>query len=56
MENPGLDQLEDKPTFSKAALEYIIENYTRESGVRQLEKQINKALRKMVYTRMRDGL
>jgi len=55
MENTGLDQLEDKPTFSKAALEYIIENYTRESGVRQLEKQINKALRKMVYTRMRDG-
>ena len=35
------------PTFSKPAIEKIIEQYTRESGVRQLEKQINKALRKL---------
>ena len=35
------------PTFNKAAIEKIIEQYTRESGVRQLEKQINKALRKL---------
>ncbi len=32
--------------FSKATLEAIIESYTRESGVRDLEKKINKILRK----------
>ncbi|MGM9734121.1 MAG: endopeptidase La [Prevotella sp.] len=37
-------------TFTKQALEYIIEKYTRESGVRQLEKQINKALRKLAFS------
>ena len=31
----------------KDALEYIIERYTRESGVRQLEKKIAKVLRKI---------
>jgi ATP-dependent Lon protease len=40
-----------KPTFNKAAIEMIIERYTRESGVRQLEKQVNKALRKIAYKR-----
>ena len=40
-----------KPSFNKAAIEMIIERYTRESGVRQLEKQINKALRKIAYKR-----
>ena len=30
--------------FSKAALECIVENYTRESGVRELEKKINKVI------------
>lgn len=45
-ENDGLaDHPEIK--FSKPALEYLIENYTRESGVRGLEKQINKIFRKM---------
>ena len=33
--------------WSKAAIESVIENYTRESGVRGLEKQISKVLRKM---------
>lgn len=50
LDNTGLNL--DKtvqPRFSKAAIEKIIENYTRESGVRQLEKQINKALRKVAY-------
>ena len=33
--------------FSKAALEYIVENYTRESGVRELDKKIAKIMRKL---------
>lgn len=49
-ENNGLKN-EKKLSFSKAAIEKIIENYTRESGVRQLEKQVNKALRKLAYKR-----
>ena len=42
-------------TFRKATLEKIIERYTRESGVRQLEKQINKCLRKLAFYLTRDG-
>ena len=49
LENTGLNLVKPKPTFNKGAIEKIIEQYTRESGVRQLEKQINKALRKMAY-------
>ena len=33
--------------FSKPAIEFIIENYTRESGVRELEKKISKVMRKV---------
>ena len=44
-ENTGLK--DHKLTFTKSAIEKIIEQYTRESGVRQLEKQVNKALRKL---------
>jgi ATP-dependent Lon protease len=51
LENTGLNTIKPKPSFSKAAIEKIIEQYTRESGVRQLEKQINKALRKIAYNR-----
>ena len=51
LENTGLNAKELKPTFNKAAIEMIIERYTRESGVRQLEKQVNKALRKIAYKR-----
>ncbi|MDD5975584.1 MAG: endopeptidase La [Bacteroidales bacterium] len=36
----------DQVKFSKAALRAIIENYTRESGVRALERNIAKILRK----------
>lgn len=36
-------------SFKKSALEFIIEHYTRESGVRQLEKQLSKVMRKMAY-------
>ncbi|MBQ7510041.1 MAG: endopeptidase La [Prevotella sp.] len=49
LENTGLKTLADKPRFNKACIEKIIEQYTRESGVRQLEKQINKAMRKLAY-------
>ena len=34
-------------SFSRKALESLIENYTRESGVRGLEKQINNIMRKI---------
>jgi len=51
LENTGLNVPKLKPTFNKAAIEMIIERYTRESGVRQLEKQIDKALRKIAYKR-----
>ena len=43
-----------KLSFKKDALEKIIERYTRESGVRQLEKQINKCFRKMAFYLARD--
>lgn len=49
LSNTGLDTSSPNLKFTKAALEKIIESYTRESGVRQLEKQINKALRKLAY-------
>ena len=55
LENNGFTTVGEKPTFTKAALETIIERYTRESGVRQLEKQINKALRKMAYQMAKDA-
>ena len=51
LENTGQNVKGMKSSFNKAAIEMIIERYTRESGVRQLEKQINKALRKIAYKR-----
>ena len=53
LENNGLKKQFVK--FSKAALEYIIENYTRESGVRELEKKINKVMRKIALEFAREG-
>lgn len=41
--------------FSPSAIETIIEKYTRESGVRQLEKQINKVFRKTAYLTAVEG-
>ena len=41
--------------FSKAAILKIIENYTRESGVRELEKKIGKVMRKAALTFARKG-
>ena len=55
LENTGLNNIKPKVSFNKAALEIIIERYTRESGVRQLEKQINKAMRKLAFLLARDG-
>lgn len=45
LKDHGFD--ENELTFSKDALELIITRYTRESGVRQLEKKIAKVLRKV---------
>ena len=53
LENNGLRK--DYVKFSKPALEYIVENYTRESGVRELEKKINKVMRKIALEFARDG-
>ncbi len=49
LKNNGIDNTDYKITFNKSALETIIERYTRESGVRQLEKQIGKCMRKIAY-------
>ena len=53
--NTGMYSVTPRVSFNKAALEIIVERYTRESGVRQLEKQINKALRKLALILTRDG-
>ena len=53
LENNGLKK--ENVKFSKAALEYIIENYTRESGVRELEKKIGKIMRKIALEFARSG-
>ncbi len=55
LENTGLTAIEPNIKFNKNALEVLIENYTRESGVRLLEKQINKLLRKMAYQQAMDN-
>lgn len=53
-ENTGLDS-DKKLQFNRQAIEKIIERYTRESGVRQLEKQINKSLRKLAFKKAING-
>ena len=55
LDNTGLNIKGGKPTFTKATIEKIIEQYTRESGVRQLEKMINKSLRKIAYNHLLNG-
>lgn len=57
IKNSGLDNSTAPGTikFTKQATEKIIEQYTRESGVRQLEKQISKALRKIALYKARKG-
>lgn len=53
MEAAGIDKSQLK--FSKDTLEAIIESYTRESGVRELEKKIGKILRKSARQYATDG-
>ena len=53
LENNGLKK--EYVKFSKAAIESVIENYTRESGVRELEKKINKVMRKIALAFAREG-
>ncbi len=52
IENVGLPK--QTLSFSKAAIEKIIEDYTRESGVRTLDKQIGKVVRKTALKLMRE--
>jgi ATP-dependent Lon protease len=42
--------------ISKRAIEKIIEDYTRESGVRELDKKINKVLRKVTLKYAKDNV
>lgn len=53
-DNNGLST-QKKLQISKSAVETIIEHYTRESGVRGLEKQINKLLRKVALEIAREA-
>ena len=55
LENTGLNNCEEQPSFSKQAVVKIVEQYTRESGVRQLEKQLNKAMRKLAFRLANDN-
>lgn len=56
LKNTGLDTITPAIKFNKNALEKVIEQYTRESGVRQLEKQINKAMRKLALKKVMNGM
>lgn len=53
MENIGIKKGDIKIT--KAAIEAIIESYTRESGVRELEKKIGKVFRKLARSYATNG-
>lgn len=53
LEANGMKKVDIK--FQKETLEVIIESYTRESGVRELEKKINKILRKSARQYATDG-
>lgn len=53
LENVGMKRTDVK--FSKAALEKIVEDYTRESGVRELDKKINKILRKRALATLKNS-
>ena len=46
----GAGLLEDEVTIDEATLELIVSQYTREAGVRQLERELGKMLRKTATT------
>ena len=46
---------DEKISINKAAIERIIEDYTRESGVRTLEKKIGKVMRRLAYQKACTG-
>lgn len=51
LKESGLEDL--NITFSSEALEYLIEYYTREAGVRRLEKTIGKVLRRIAVKKVK---
>ena len=53
-ENNGLKDMKDVK-ITKDAIEFLIEHYTRESGVRGLEKQLNKVYRKTALSIAKGG-
>lgn len=53
MENVGISDKDIK--FKKNAIEKIVESYTRESGVRTLDKKINSLLRKITLEYAKTG-
>ena len=48
LENHGLDKEDDQPVFSRESLALIIRDYTREAGLRNMERSIAKICRKAV--------
>ena len=48
LENHGLDDEKDQPVFGREALALIIRDYTREAGLRNMERSIAKICRKAV--------
>ena len=48
LENHGLDDEGDQPVFGREALALIIRDYTREAGLRNMERSIAKICRKAV--------
>ncbi len=53
LENAGIDS--DAIKFTDEALYRLIDNYTRESGVRELERKIQSIIRKLVYKKYMDN-
>lgn len=53
LENAGLSK--DAIKFDDEALYRLIDNYTRESGVRELERKIQSIIRKLVYKKYMDN-
>lgn len=55
LELDRLGMKDQKIKLSPAAIEKVIEGYTRESGVRELDKVINKILRKVTFEYAKSG-